>query len=84
MKKCAKSVLCLMAGASLVAAVLTGCAGKSSATADADTIKIGLLQPVTGGLAGGAAIEIEGIKLANAETPTVLGKKIELVTADNK
>jgi branched-chain amino acid transport system substrate-binding protein len=82
MKKIAKRALCLTAGALLVATALAGCAGKSSASED--TIKIGLLQPVTGGLAGGAAIEIEGIKLANAETPTVLGKKVELVTADNK
>jgi branched-chain amino acid transport system substrate-binding protein len=82
MKKIAKHALGLTAGALLVVTAFAGCAGKSSAAED--TIKIGILQPVTGGLAGGAAIEIEGIKLANAETPTVLGKKVELVTADNK
>ena len=85
MKISIRAGICLLAGAVMCAAVFTGCSGKSGkAEASSDTIKIGILEPVTGGFAGGAAIEIEGIKLANAENPTVLGKKVELVTADNK
>lgn len=39
---------------------------------------------MTGSYAAGGAIEVEGIKLANKLYPEVLGKKIELVTVDNK
>ncbi len=73
---------------------LTGCGGTAteegtdSAAASGDTVKIGVLQPITGGMAAGAAIEIEGIELANSERPTVnIGGKdvtVELVKADNK
>ncbi len=76
---------------------LTGCGGGAadesaegtqSAAASGDTVKIGVLQPITGGMAAGAAIEIEGIELANSERPTVnIGGKdvtVELVKADNK
>ncbi len=76
-------------------AMLTGCGSTADtdATADGsaasgDTIKIGVFQPITGGMAAGGAIEIEGIELANAERPTVTidGKEVtvELVKADNK
>jgi branched-chain amino acid transport system substrate-binding protein len=39
---------------------------------------------MTGPNASGGELEVEGIKLANELFPTVLGKKIELVIADNK
>lgn len=73
-------------------AMLTGCGSTgdsaSESAASGDVVKIGVLQPITGGMAAGGAIEIEGIEIANAERPTVTidGKeyKVELVKADNK
>lgn len=51
---------------------------------EGDVIKIGVFQPMTGANAAGGAMEVEGIQLANELYPTALGKKIELVIADNK
>ncbi|MHB0897554.1 MAG: ABC transporter substrate-binding protein, partial [Spirochaetales bacterium] len=52
------------------------------------TVKFGVFEPLTGANAGGGALEVEGIKLANELYPTVkVGDKeykIELVIADNK
>ncbi|MDQ7795278.1 MAG: ABC transporter substrate-binding protein, partial [Spirochaetia bacterium] len=52
------------------------------------TVKFGVFEPLTGANAGGGALEVEGIKLANEMYPTVkVGDKeykIELVIADNK
>jgi branched-chain amino acid transport system substrate-binding protein len=52
------------------------------------TVKLGVFEPLTGANAGGGAMEVEGIKLANQLYPTVkVGDteyKIELVIADNK
>ncbi len=52
------------------------------------TVKFGVFEPLTGANAGGGALEVEGIKLANELYPTVTvgGKeyKIELAIADNK
>ncbi|MDO5387723.1 MAG: ABC transporter substrate-binding protein [Clostridia bacterium] len=84
-----------------LAAVFTGCSSSSGdaangegasaeteSAASGDVIKIGVLQPITGSMAAGAAIEIEGIELAQSERPTVTidGKEytVELVKADNK
>lgn len=58
--------------------VLTG-----AATA-ADVIKIGVYLPVTGGNAVGGQLELDGVRLAHKEQPSVLGKKIELIVLDNK
>lgn len=74
---------------------LTACAkpaqetsGETSAeetpAAEGDVIKIGVFEPITGANAGGGALEVEGIKLANKLYPEVLGKKVELVIVDNK
>jgi len=52
--------------------------------AGGDVIKIGVFEPITGANAGGGALEVEGIKLANKLYPEVLGKKVELVIVDNK
>ncbi len=49
-----------------------------------DVIRIGVFQPITGANAAGGALEVEGAKLANEMYPEVLGKKVELVIADNK
>lgn len=59
--------------------MFSACGGGSS-----NTIKIGIFEPITGANAGGGALEVEGFKLANQLRPEVLGKKVELVIADNK
>jgi branched-chain amino acid transport system substrate-binding protein len=48
-----------------------------------DTIKIALYEPISGEFSDEASAEIKGIELANRLFPEVLGKKIELVYADN-
>ena len=50
---------------------------------DLDTIKIALYEPITGEFSDEAAAEIKGVELANKLFPEVLGKKVELVYADN-
>jgi len=66
-------------------AALAGCQKKP---AQPTTVKLGVFEPMTGANAAGGAMEVEGIKLANAMFPTVkVGDKelkIELVVADNK
>lgn len=67
----------------IVVALFTAC-GSSGDT----TVKFGVFEPLTGANAGGGALEVEGVKLANELYPTVkVGNKeykIELVIADNK
>ncbi|MEG2140993.1 MAG: ABC transporter substrate-binding protein, partial [Bilophila sp.] len=58
--------------------------GKDTSGAKDDVIRIGVFEPLTGANAGGGALELEGIKLANKLYPKVLGKKVELVVVDNK
>ncbi|HZK00768.1 MAG TPA: ABC transporter substrate-binding protein [Tissierellaceae bacterium] len=56
-------------------------------TADSDSgdaIKIGVFEPMTGASAAGGEMTVEGIKLANEEVSSVLGKDIELIILDNK
>ncbi|MDR2795099.1 MAG: ABC transporter substrate-binding protein [Spirochaetaceae bacterium] len=83
MKRFFKIVSAAMVAASLLTAV--GCSKKGGAS---DTIKIGVYEPLTGANAGGGAIELEGIKLANRLYPSVKAGdktyKVELVIADNK
>ena len=74
-----RMVLVLVAIFMVSALVLTGCGEKTS-----DVIKIGVFEPITGANAAGGQLEVEGIKLANQLYPEVLGKKVELVIADNK
>jgi branched-chain amino acid transport system substrate-binding protein len=50
----------------------------------ADTVRIGVFMPLTGGNAYGGELELEGLQMANKEAPEVLGKKIELFVVDNK
>lgn len=75
---------------------LTGCSSNESAGGSTDgetegevalddsVIRIGIFEPITGANAAGGELEAEGIKLANELYPEVLGKKVELVIADNK
>ena len=74
-----RTVLVLLAIFLVSALVLTGCGEKTS-----DVIKIGVFEPITGANAAGGQLEVEGVKLANQLYPEVLGKKVELVIADNK
>ncbi|HVJ48273.1 ABC transporter substrate-binding protein [Desulfitobacterium sp.] len=74
----------LLSGCGSAAAPASSSSSSGSSGSSGDTIKIGVLEPMTGSYAAGGAIELEGIKLANKLYPEVLGKKIELVTVDNK
>ena len=81
MKKVFALLLCL----TLTVTMLSGCSGSStSSSEDSDVIKIGVFEPLTGANAAGGELEVEGIELANQLRPEVLGKKVELVVADNK
>ena len=67
--------------------VAAGCGGdkkKDEKKAAGDTIKVGVFLPLTGDNAAGGELELRGIKLANKLHPEVLGKKVQLVVADNK
>ncbi|MEG0377078.1 MAG: ABC transporter substrate-binding protein [Eubacterium sp.] len=79
-----KKVLALGLCAALLTATLAGCSGGSEKAGEGDTIKIGVFEPLTGANAAGGQLEVEGMEIANKLHPEVLGKKIELVTADNK
>jgi branched-chain amino acid transport system substrate-binding protein len=67
---------------------LAAIAGCSKAQKQPTTVKLGVFEPMTGANAAGGAMEVEGIKLAQALHPTVkVGDqeyKIELVVVDNK
>lgn len=75
-----------LAGCSKQPAATSADSGSSApaATANADVIKIGVFEPLTGANGAGGLEEYEGVKLANKLYPEVLGKKVELVVADNK
>ena len=66
-----------------LALVLTLSLFTAVASAEGDTIKIGVFEPITGSYAGGGAMELEGFQLANELYPEVMGKKIELVVSDS-
>ena len=51
---------------------------------DDEVIRIGVFEPLTGSDASEAAEEIRGIELAHELFPEVLGKRVELVYADNQ
>lgn len=80
----------LMAG--IVSLIFTGCttfdnfkeAFINKNAQQGDTIRIGVYEPMSGAEKEGGELEIQGIELANQLYPTVLGKKVELVYADNR
>jgi len=83
-KKISALALCIVLVVSLLAACGGG-GGDDKAEADGDgPIKLGVFQPLTGANAAGGKLEVEGIELANELRPEVLGRKVELVIADNK
>ena len=78
-----KKLLSVMAVSALAMGLFTGCGGEEKA-ADQNVVKVGVFFPLTGDNAAGGELELRGIKLANQLHPEVLGKKVELVVADNK
>lgn len=78
-----KKLLSVMAVSTLAMGLFTGCGGEEKA-ADQNVVKVGVFLPLTGDNAAGGELELRGIKLANQLHPEVLGKKVELVVADNK
>ncbi|MBE6090125.1 ABC transporter substrate-binding protein [Clostridium beijerinckii] len=80
-----KKISLLLALAMTTTFMLAGCSkSNTKANIDSDVIKIGVFEPMTGANAAGGQLEVEGVKLANKLYPTVNGKKVELVFADNK
>lgn len=77
-----KKALLFCLSAILIVGSLAGCS--STTSTKSDVIKIGVFEPMTGSSAAGGQMTVEGIKLANEKFPEVLGKKVELVIADNK
>jgi branched-chain amino acid transport system substrate-binding protein len=75
-----KRIALLAVSAVAAAALLVSC----GPAADANVIKIGVFEPLTGANGAGGADEYDGIKLANKLYPTVLGKTVQLVAVDNK
>ncbi len=55
-----------------------------SGTGLADEVRIGVYEPLTGPMAAGGQMTLEGIRLAHALYPTVLGKEVRLFVEDNK
>ncbi len=49
-----------------------------------EPIKIGVFEPLTGSKAAGGQMELEGIQVAHALMPEVLGRPVQLVQMDNK
>lgn len=78
-----KKLLSVMAVSALAMGLFAGCGGEEKA-ADQNVVKVGVFLPLTGDNAAGGELELRGIKLANQLHPEVLGKKVELVVADNK
>ncbi len=84
-----KKLLSLSLVSVMAFSALTGCGGDSdTASSDEKVVKIGVFEPITGSMAAGGAIQIEGIELGQAKRPTVTigGEeyRVELVKADNK
>jgi len=80
-----KKTLSLLLSLAMVITMVAGCSsGSTTSSTDSDVIKIGVFEPLTGANAAGGELEVEGVELANQLRPEVLGKKVELVIADNK
>jgi len=56
----------------------------TSFTFAADVVKLGISEPMTGAMAVGGELCMQGYELAQEQRPTVLGKKVELILVDNK
>lgn len=82
MKNHIKVVSVIIAGILL----LSGCGKQTSieSKSELEVIKIGVIEPLSGANEEGGKLELEGIKLANDMYPMILGRKVQLVIADNK
>ena len=58
--------------------------GVQANAAESAPIKIGVYLPLTGQNAFGGQLELEGVRLAHKEMPSVLNRQVELVVVDNK
>ena len=76
-----RTMVFLFAALFLVATLTSAC---TSAPKEAEPIKIGIFEPLTGANAAGGQMELEGIKVAHSLKGEVLGRKIVLVEMDNK
>lgn len=92
MNKCRKRILSLVLVVCLTAG-LTGCTTYTNfknaffgtdTVAKEKTIKIGVFEPTSGSMKTQGKEEVMGIELAHDLYPTVCGKTVELVYADNK
>ena len=87
MKRVNRRFTVLMVMLMIASLMVVGC-GKSTtdktAADKSNVIKVGVYEPLTGTNAAGGQMTLEGIQLANKLYPEVLGKKVELVTVDNK
>ncbi len=81
-----KNLVKVMSGLMVASMVLSACSSAGTATnaSTGDEIKIGVFEPLSGANAAGGQQEYRGMQVANELYPEVLGKKIKLVTADNK
>ena len=79
-----KKVMSVLLASAVMLGALTGCGGDKKEAKKADTVKVGVFLPLTGDNAAGGELELRGVKLAHKLHPEVLGKKVELVVADNK
>lgn len=85
LKKKWLSVTCMLLGMTMMGAMFAGCGGDSGAKSD--EINIGANFELTGGVANYGNQGLNGLKLAIKQVNAnggVLGKKINLVIADNK
>lgn len=81
------SVGSLLLGATMMGALFAGCGGSGGGGASSNDIKIGANFELTGGVANYGSQALNGLKLAVKQVNDaggINGKKITLVTADNK
>lgn len=69
---------------SLAACSTTSNSSSNAPAGGGDTIRIGAWEPLTGAMASGGSQIKDGYEMAKSLRPTVLGKNVELVYADNK
>ena len=92
MQKIEHKILAMILLIAMCTVMLSGCATfdnfKSSflkdKKEDSNTVRIGIFEPLSGKEKEHGKLELQGIELAHELFPEALGKKVELVYADNK
>ncbi len=90
MQKRNKRIALLCSMAILLTSLLSGCATFENfrqgfiTKKTEDVVRFGIYQPLSGTDKEAASLEIKGIELAHKLFPEALGKKVELIYADNK